>query len=189
MGESAPRPWTWRLGHYGWIIGPTALLAAGLLGMARLLIGGLPGQIVDVAWGLALLPAATVSMVASVMHSRKLCERCIAEIPANPAAAAERLRPWMLIGHATSGSRLAILLIIAWIWSSFALRAYVGEQTTAGRALFLLTFAAPMAALLVGNMLHARLQPWCPRCRRGGGGGGRGPSAPDRSPDGLGVPV
>lgn len=109
-----------------------------------------------------------------VFHDVRLCEPCIAAMPLDGAAEAERRR-WMLrVTHAGKGlaSNIAYVGVLL-----LPLLAPHGPYRFAADIAILV----PIAAYWVVQRTHRRLYPWCPWCTWGGGGDGIHEPSPDPS--------
>jgi hypothetical protein len=144
------------LGHYA-----VEMLAAAIVAVVLL-------QFVSVDPLLSLALAFT--LVAFVLlcwllmrdHDRRLCERCVMDMPLNPGEEAKRLHRRFWMAHTGSEPRFLVPYLTVLISSNFA-------TTTIGRVGWGL-IQLSMVYLLMSQGTHRRLQPWCPWCSEGGGG-------------------
>lgn len=114
---------------------------------------------------------------ATLLHQRSshLCERCIAEVPADAPALAQRRKALLWFSHQIAtrigiAGLLAPAVAIGFVGTNFASPAI---QHLARVPLDVLLFAS-----LYTSWLHHRLRPWCPYCRGWDEGG-----EPEPSPD------
>jgi len=128
--------------------------------------------------GLLLLPVsvALISFVVATWllmrrHDRGLCEQCVAAMPLDAAAAAVRYRRRFWMAHTGSERRFLVPYLAVLIGSNFA-------PGTLGRIGWAVVQAS-MIYLIMSQVTHRRLQPWCPWCSAGGGGSKRDEHAPD----------
>jgi hypothetical protein len=126
-----------------------------------------------------LVAAVLATWVQMRRHDRSLCELCMAAMPLNPSADAQRFRRRLALAHLGTARRALIayvLVIVAFDLLlvlapaellSLASYAWAGVQST-------------LIYLVLSHATHRRLQPWCPRC--GEEGGGSGADTPDPLP-------
>ena len=95
-------------------------------------------------------------------HDRRLCERCVMEMPLNPAEQAKRLHRRFWMAHTGSEPRFLVPYLFVLISSNFA-------TSTIGRVGWAV-IQLSMVYLIVSQSTHRRLQPWCPWCSADGGG-------------------
>lgn len=109
----------------------------------------------------------------TLAHDDRLCLRCIADSPENPAQVVERRRRWLRLFHSATTTAGITLLIVA---------AAVG---VAAGLLFRPGWGDLVLLLPLGTMaltvLHRRVEPWCPYC--GWGRDDDGEDTPDPTPD------
>jgi hypothetical protein len=160
MAEGARLPWDHRL--------------SGALGhhAVNMLIGAIVAvvaiQLVPMVPIMALTVSATLFAFVILCwllmreHDRRLCERCVLEIPLDPAEQAKRYRRRFWMAHTGSEPRFLVPYLIVLISSNFA-------TSTIGRVGWAL-IQMSMAYLILSQSTHRKLQPWCPWCRDGGGG-------------------
>ena len=96
-------------------------------------------------------------------HDRRLCERCVMEMPLNPSAEAKRLHRRFWMAHTGSEPRFLVPYLVVLVSSNFA------TSTTIGRIGWAVVQLS-MVYLIISQSTHRRLQPWCPWCSDGGGG-------------------
>ena len=112
-------------------------------------------------------------------HDRSLCELCMAAMPLNPSADAQRFRRRLAMAHLGTVRRALMAYVLVIVTFDLLLvlvpasllpvasYAWAGVQST-------------LIYLVLAHSTHRRLQPWCPRC--GDEGGGDGMEAPDPVP-------
>jgi hypothetical protein len=109
----------------------------------------------------------------TLAHDDRLCLRCIAESPADPARVVETRRPWLRLFHsATTASGVAVLVVVA------AVGVVAGLMIRPGWGDLVLVLPLVTMALTV---VHRRIEPWCPYC--GWGRGGDDEDTPEPTPD------
>ncbi|GAA1616717.1 hypothetical protein GCM10009789_83420 [Kribbella sancticallisti] len=156
-------PW---IGHHASRILLTAFAAQVAYTAAELLVG-LPSRL---AFGLELGWTTTVlhAGLALLLHARgPLCERCIAEMPLDGSARAERYRRNLTTVHWIRTHRWGWIGIAAATIGLLGLARHAGlisEQIEA------LLYAGPVMWVVLSLARHSQLQPWCPQCRGNGGG-------------------
>jgi hypothetical protein len=148
------------LGHYG-----TYIMFACLAVMAAADLAGNPAFLTwSVAFAIAVWAAAFFTDHA--YHQERLCERCIAATPLDPAAAVARWDVALRWRHARRAGIVVLVLVIAWFTAGSFLVPYRSGWTRALDVLALLVLGASYAA----DYLHRRFYPWCPYCRWDEGG-------------------
>jgi hypothetical protein len=160
MGDYADIPWSdrvaARLGHHAGTMLIASIVAAVIIGLRPL-----PGPFTYTV-PIALLAFVLGSWLLMRQHDRRLCEQCASAMPLNPAADAARYQRRFWMAHTGAEPRFLIPYIAVLLGSNFA-TSPVGRI---GWALMQLT----MIYLILAQMTHRRLQPWCPWCSGGGGG-------------------
>ncbi|MGA5819796.1 hypothetical protein ACPC54_18290 [Kitasatospora sp. NPDC094028] len=141
-----------------------------------LLVWVRPGTVLNI-----LATAGFLAVIAAdLWHRRELCEQCIAAVPLDAAATAERRRHILRLIHhlrPVAGAYAALLLLHLALPGGSAAANVVSS-----------TAYAMSACLVVAQIQHNLLQPWCPWCRRGNGGDDD--PEPDPGPTGgLGRPL
>ncbi len=160
MSQSAHLPWGQRLsGAIGHHAGD--MLIGSIVAVVALQLVPLPPLM-----ALALAPTVFAFVLLSWLlmrdHDRRLCEKCVLDMPLNPAEQALRLKRRFWMAHTGSEPRFFVPYIVVLISSNFAM-------STIGR----IGWAAiqlSMIYLILAQATHRRLQPWCPWCSDGGGG-------------------
>lgn len=106
-----------------------------------------------------------------------LCETCISEMPLDPETQAERKRTWLLVSHVGAGSRRQAIAL----WGPFFVLSVANWFLLHGVAYQVVRDAldAILALSLWSVMVHGKLGPWCPFCRKPGGGDGEDEVVPD----------
>ena len=146
-------------GHYSvYVLGVAILAAIGIDGLGS--PHGLTRWLGVIPW----LTWLAVIFFAIPHHQHRLCERCAAQLPADPQATSERWRPAFWFEHskwryAPSAVLIAFVAATWWVhgWPLW----------------FYLANSALLAGIWVGYLAmweHVRLQPWCPWCHWGEGG-------------------
>ena len=148
-----------------------------------LLLGG-PLIAVAIAAGFADARASSVVSLGAVVvfivvqlftlaHDDRLCLRCIAESPADPARAVESRRPWLRMFHsATTTSGVVVLVLVAAVGVAAGLLIRPGWGD--------LVLVLPLATMAL-TVVHRRIGPWCPYC--GWGRDDDGEDTPEPTPD------
>lgn len=129
----------------------------------------LPASVVGFAAPVAVA-AGTFIVLGIVRHDRALCGHCMAQMPLNPTAAAQRERPILKLAHLTRWNLAAMLALI--IIGSFLLSTWWESNLAVSLAM------VPLIAVVFSADRHSRLQPWCPYCRRRGFDAGLSEEAP-----------
>lgn len=124
----------------------------------------------------ALRPLISVSLVALMVitlvemrkHERSLCEWCASAMPLNPAQAAETYRSRLAFVHLIADKRRGRVYLGAVITAS--LLPFIAPSAVRPPVLVLsLAAAASVVYLVLSQVTHRRLQPWCPQCGDSGG--------------------
>jgi hypothetical protein len=109
----------------------------------------------------------------TLAHDDRLCLRCIAESPADPAHAVETRRVWLRMFHsATTASGVAVLVVVAAVGVAAGLMIRPGWGD--------LVLVLPLGTMAL-TVVHRRIEPWCPYC--GWGRGGDDEDTPEPTPD------
>jgi len=111
-------------------------------------------------------------------HERSLCEVCVARMPLDPAARAQRRRRWLRAAHLPLDHQIGSTLLLVGLMVAGSLP-WVGN-----RALMIVLMVVLMVET-VAIARHGALQPWCPWCHNGGGGDTE--TTPTPTPVGEGV--
>jgi hypothetical protein len=144
------------IGHYApWLLG--TMVGA----LVVLTVVSVAGEVVPWYLPVAAFALALYAGVCMIVHNRRLCERCIASLPLDAAAAAARYALRFRVAHLFERKVFA-LAYLAILTGSALLYAY-----PLGRVGWALAEASLLYLLLV-YVTHQRLQPWCPRCGNGG---------------------
>ena len=93
-------------------------------------------------------------------HDRRLCENCMAHMPLNPGAEVERKKGRFWLAHNGTEPRYLVPYLVVVFGSSFAYD-YIGKWVWAA-------VQSTLIYLVLAQVTHRRLQPWCPWCRSGG---------------------
>lgn len=97
-------------------------------------------------------------------HHHRLCSRCAAKTPLDPAAAVKRHRRALRYVHRNPKRVLAVyagatlIVLISYFWPSPA--------TGLASLLVLISFFVDCSASSYTMLRHRPLQPWCPWCQR-----------------------
>src|SRR5205814_4149611 len=94
-------------------------------------------------------------------HNRRLCARCIAALPLDASAVADRYALRFRVAHLFESKLFALGYLAVVLGSSLMYAHPVGRYAWAA-------VEASLMYLLVVYVTHQRLQPWCPYCRNGG---------------------
>ncbi|WP_157646927.1 hypothetical protein [Actinomycetospora chiangmaiensis] len=148
-----------------------------------LLVGG-PLIVVAIVAGFSDLRDASLVSLGAVLvfivvqlftlaHDDRLCLRCIAESPADPAQVVERRRRWLRLFHSATTTAGIVMLIV-----TAAVGVVAGLLIRPGWGDLVLLLPLGTMALTV---LHRRVEPWCPYC--GWGRDDDGEETPDPTPD------
>ncbi|HEY2195371.1 MAG TPA: hypothetical protein VGH76_24145 [Actinomycetospora sp.] len=164
--------------------GPSRLVRArSAIAHHPLLLGG---PLIAVAIGAGFAgerESSVVSLVAVVVfivvqlftlaHDDRLCLRCIAESPADPARAVQNRKPWLRLFHsATTTAGVVVLVVVAAIGVTAGLLIRPGWGD--------LVLVLPLATMAL-TVVHRRIEPWCPYC--GWGRDDDDEDAPEPTPD------
>lgn len=117
---------------------------------------------------LALLGLMIATMVEMRRHDRALCEWCAADMPLNPAQRAQSLARRLafvhLISERKAGRNYLLAVLVACLLPLFAPASLrIPVMTVAILA------SASVIYLVLSQVTHRRLQPWCPQCGDQGG--------------------
>ncbi|WP_216916183.1 hypothetical protein [Nocardia noduli] len=123
---------------------------------------------------LAQFVAALLMLIGGlhIIHTR-MCARCIADVPIDASARAEKERRVLRLNHALATKRgvgTYLGLIVAAVLAN--------EVFGLPRVVYLPVDAA-VVALTYSAWLHHRVRPWCPHCRPWDNGEGIRESSPD----------
>lgn len=122
---------------------------------------------------LAAVVVFIVVQLFTLAHDDRLCLRCLAESPADPARAVESHRRWLRLFHsATTASGVAVLVVAAAIGVTAGLLIRPGWGD--------LVLVLPLGTMAL-TVIHRRMEPWCPYC--GWGRDDDGEDAPQPTPD------
>jgi hypothetical protein len=109
----------------------------------------------------------------TLAHDDRLCLRCIAESPADPARAVERRRCWLRLFHsATTTAGVVVLVAVAAVGVAAGLLIRPGWGD--------LVLVLPLGTMAL-TVVHRRIEPWCPYC--GWGHGDDDEEVPEPNPD------
>jgi hypothetical protein len=144
------------LGHFASDILIVAIAAVVVVGLYP------PPGALGLTVPLALVLVVLTTWLLMRSHDRRLCERCVLSMPLNPAEQAGRLRRRFWMAHTGSEPRFLVPYLVVLISSNFA-------TSPTGRVAWAL-LQLSMIYLVLSQMTHRRLQPWCPWCSDGGGG-------------------
>ena len=106
-----------------------------------------------------------VTVLASVRHDARLCERCIAATPLDPQAAVQAWRPVLRLYHRRWLSPAVLAVVLTGLLLPAAYRHPPWWAVTANVTAFVLT-----GLLWTVAQRHRKLYPWCPWCRWEDGG-------------------
>lgn len=98
------------------------------------------------------------------VHSRQLCEKCVAASPLDPQRSVQRWRPFLKLQHGPVMKRF-IIAMVAW----FAISLFI---TGNPRWTYYVAVAVQLSVVffvVIGHW-HSKLQPWCPWCHWDDGG-------------------
>ncbi|MEJ2869699.1 hypothetical protein WCD74_18150 [Actinomycetospora sp. OC33-EN08] len=109
----------------------------------------------------------------TLAHDDRLCLRCIADSPSDPARVVERRRHWLRLFHsATTTAGITVLIAAAAVGVAAGLFIRPGWGD--------LVLLLPLGTMAL-TVLHRRVEPWCPYC--GWGRDDDGEDTPDPTPD------
>lgn len=124
--------------------------------------------VTTVAGWVAFVVLVALFTTVDATHDRGPCVRCVAEVPADLAAAVERWRALLWYHHASSrwwyllGTAVALAgVFVSQVWWLFVLLLFVSSML-----------------MCRAQVRHRQAALWCPHCPRGGGGVGTA-GAPD----------
>jgi hypothetical protein len=153
-------------GHYG---GESLIVAIA----ASILVGLFPQPgVTGMAIALAIIAGVIGGFLLMRRHDRQLCEMCMAHLPLDPAGEADRKAARFWVAHNGSEMRYVAPYLAVVLGSSFAYD-YIGKWVWAA-------IQATLVYLVLAQVTHRRLQPWCPWCR---GGGDDVPELPEVLPE------
>lgn len=133
----------------------------------------------------ALSPALLVVVVVATWvqmrrHDRSLCEYCVAAMPLNPSAEAQRFHRRLALVHQGTNRRAVVAYLVVLLGADLSL-ALAPAGLFRPAVIVWACVQSTLIYLVLSHVTHRRLQPWCSQC--GGGGGGRGDvGAPDPVP-------
>jgi hypothetical protein len=141
-------------GHYG---GEALIAAIG----ASIAVGlypqhGMPGLII----ALAIIGLVIGSFLLMRRHDRQLCETCMVRMPLNPSGEAERKKARFWVAHTGTQPRFMVPYLAVVLGSSLFYEV-IGRVPWA-------IIQSTLVYLVLAQVTHRRLQPWCPWCRSGG---------------------
>jgi hypothetical protein len=152
------RSWLTRVtdawGHYG---GESLIVA--IAASIAVKIVPLP-LMVNLLAALAIIVGVIGGFVLMRRHDRRLCELCMTHMPLNPSLEVERHKWRFWVAHDGSEMRFVVPYLAVVFGSSFVVD-YIGKWTWAA-------IQATLVYLVLAQVTHRRLQPWCPWCRSGG---------------------
>ena len=128
---------------------------------------GLTGVVI----GVAIMALLISSFLVMRRHDRRLCETCMAELPLNPEAVVQRQQMRFWVTHTGSEPKYLVPYLVVVFGSSFA-------YNVIGRIPWAI-IQATLIYLILAQITHRKLQPWCPWCKNGGD---RNPALPDVLP-------
>lgn len=124
---------------------------------------------------LAAVVVFIVGQLFTLVHDDRLCLRCVAQCPIDPARAVQRRRRWLRLFHcATTTAGVAVLLVAAALGVTAGLLIRPGWGD--------LVLVLPLATMAL-TVVHRRIEPWCPYCGWGDDDGGEGTPEPSPDPD------
>jgi hypothetical protein len=138
-----------------------------------------PSSPAALAAPILLVAAVVATWVQMRRHDRTLCELCMAAMPLNPSADAQRLRRRLAVAHLGSERRAVVAYLLVLVAFDLLLVIVPPEALTYASYLWA-AVQSTLIYLVLAHSAHRRLQPWCPGCRDGGGDSGIG--APDPLP-------
>jgi hypothetical protein len=145
-----------RIGHYA-----SQMLICSILG--TIILGMYPSDsLFRLTVAMTLFAFVILCFLLMRQHDRRLCEACMASMPLNPAELAARYKYRFLLAHRGGEPRFFIPYLVVLIGSSFEMQ-LIGRYVWAAIQL-------TMIYLILAQVTHRRLQPWCPECQGGGGG-------------------
>jgi len=108
----------------------------------------------------AILVTVIGSFLLMRRHDRGLCETCMAEMPLNPEAEVERKKMRFWVSHTGSEMKyiapyLGIVLLCNFAYEIIGFVPWAIVQST-------------LIYLILSQVTHRKLQPWCPWCKNGG---------------------
>lgn len=167
-------------GHYN--------VHAAILGFAVVILGGfvlaldgLPSwlDLTVRALTVAAIAASAYGTFSRYYHDRNVCDRHIIEAPLDdPDGAVQRNRRKLRLFHRLTPGMVMKVAVVFLVAS--ALMQFVFHVPTVVLHLPLIGFASALSYLAWSCVVHRRLEPWCPYCRRGGGDDGFEPVDPTR---------
>lgn len=161
-----PDPSAGRWGHWA----PQILIAS--IG-ATVLLGVVPmprDSLLAPLTPLLLLAVVITTWVQLRRHDRTLCEHCMASMPLNPSASAQRYARRLALVHHGSRPRVIAVYLLVLLGANVALAAAPEALMRPAMVLWVLAQSS-LVYLVLSHVTHRRLQPWCVQC--GGGGEGR----------------
>lgn len=127
------------------------------------------GEPWDGAWrwtnGIAAA-ALLYAVLGSVIHGRRLCERCAAHTPLSPEESVARWKPGLRFCHRERLVKASLIAVMAWNLAVY--------RTVPAHAWWRYAIDIAVVIYICGFVWlawqHSRLQPWCPWCRWDKGG-------------------
>lgn len=119
----------------------------------------------------AFVPLVVAGILVNRLHDYgELCEQCAEETPLNPEKAVKRNRPWLKSFHSIYDDRRRFTIGSYVFLGLIVVSAIIFPQYSVGSSITTDLTAAVVAVLLLSNVSHRRLMPWCPWCHWGGDG-------------------
>jgi hypothetical protein len=156
-----------RWGHWA----PQILIGAIVASVVMVIRPLPPSSPAALAAPVLLVGAVVATWVQMRRHDRTLCELCMAGMPLNPSADAQRLRRRLAVAHLGSVRRAVVAYLLVLV--AFDLLLVVVPPGLLSYASYLWAgMQSTLIYLVLAHSTHRRLQPWCARCREEGGGSG-----------------
>ncbi|MCY7395068.1 MAG: hypothetical protein LH468_02765 [Nocardioides sp.] len=159
-------PGSGRWGHWAPQILIVAIGMTIVLGVAPMP----PGNVLTPLSPVLLLAVVIATWVQMRRHDRSLCEYCVAAMPLNPSASAQRYARRLALVHQGSNRGAVAAYLAVLLAANLALAVAPAALVRPALCLWVLAQSS-LVYLVLSHVTHRRLQPWCARC--GGGGEGR----------------
>lgn len=153
--------------HYG----SHAIAACLVLGMVVRPMTFL-GAVYNPLIGLLSTVVFAAVVVAYRHYHGPLCEQCVAAMPLDPQARADRVKALLRFAHAVADGGYLRRIVYGILASLYVLAAWVPVLLDVPFAVEVTTyevFTLYVLVMYVSIYLHNRFQLWCPYCRHGGG--------------------
>lgn len=127
-----------------------------------------PDRAKSIVLAAGILTIGFAFIFGSLAHQKTLCEPCIAEMPLNGPALAEKWDRYLATFHWLFASGMKRWAAVMVVWLGFNL---ITGRLLSDNASTVVTFIPATASIMI-IMRHNRVYPWCKRCGWDEGNGG-----------------